>query len=159
LHDELTKLSFSEITTLASNPRPERKQTPVKINRACIEYNNYLTKLQNILNKPRGNSPDVKLEYTPPCIEYLLKNPIGKGQRNDTLAFLASFFRQTGMDEEKTEDTLMEWNDQMCDPPIAEREVTVTVQSVYKGNGKVGCSKATILSKCDPDCKFKRKGL
>jgi DNA primase large subunit len=159
MYDELSKLTYNEITKLAANPRAEIKNPVSKIPRACLEYNNYMNKLIAALNKPRGNAPDVKLNYTPPCIEYLLKNPIGKGQRNDTLAFLASFFRQTGMDEEQCEKTLIKWNDQMCSPPISDREVSITVQSVYHGNGKVGCAKAKILSKCNEDCKFKKKGI
>jgi hypothetical protein len=158
-YDELTSLSYSDITKLASNPKADSKMVPIKVARACLEYKSYITKLNAILNKPRGNSPDVKLDYTPPCVEFLLKNPMGKGQRNETLAFLASFFKQTGMGQDKAETTLLAWNDQMCEPPISEREVTITVQSIYSGQGKVGCAKATILSKCDPNCKFKKKGI
>lgn len=156
-HKELTSLSFKEITELAKRPRSENKPTLSKISQACMEFNNYYTKLAAKMNKPKGQMKDMVLDYTPPCIEYLLNNPVGKGQRNDTLAFLASFLKQTGISEERAEEKLLDWNDQMCDPSVPEREVGVTVQSMYKSNGKVGCAKAKILSRCDPDkCKFKK---
>lgn len=159
-YNELSSLKYSDIIKIASEPRIENKVTSKFNSKAHMEYQNYASKVITAMNRPKGNMTDVKLEFTPPCVEYLLKNPIGKGQRNDTLAFLASFFRQTGMNEEQAQETLQKWNDQMCDPSIAEKEVEITVSSIYSGNGKMGCAKAKILSQCDGDrCKLRRRGI
>lgn len=158
-YNELVELPYSEVAKLASEPRAEI-QVPIKSNqKARMEYHTYVNKLTALLNRPRGSAVDVKLDYTPPCVDYLLKNQIGKGQRNDTLAFLASFFRQTGMNEEQATDALNKWNDNMVDPPIAGKEVEITVQSIYSGNGRMGCSRGRILSQCNTECKLHRKGI
>lgn len=159
-YDELLTLTHSQIIELAIDPRAEIIKE-VKVNqKANMEYRNYLEKTLALINKPRSKGTlELKLDYTPPCVEYLLKNQVGKGQRNDTLAFLASFFRQTGMSEEQTEEALIKWNNAMCDPPIKEQEVTITINSIYCGNGNMGCARGRTLSQCDDKCKFKRKGI
>lgn len=159
-YDELTRLSFSEIIELAKEPRLDPRPVVHKIPRAQMEYNRYIKKLNDYLNRPRNTQVAIKLDYTPPCVEYLLNNLVPQGQRNDTIAFLASFFKQTGMPKEQTEETLLEWNEQKCVPPTSSREVRTTVNSIYSCENKMGCSRARILSKCGGEsCKFYKKGM
>lgn len=159
-YEELTTLTYESIITMAQGPRAEIITKPRLNAKSHMEYMTYVNKINAQLNKPKGTFTEVKLDYTPPCVEYLLNNPIGKGQRNDTLAFLASFLKQTGMEEQQTEATLLKWNDTMCSPSIPEREVTITVNSIYCGNGKMGCARGRILSRCDANtCKLAKKGI
>ena len=159
-YEELTTLKYQDIVLMAQSPRAEAKTQPIINQKANMQYRNYLKKLDAILNKPKSTGPTMKLDYTPPCVDYLLHNEIGKGQRNDSLAFLASFCKQSGYLEDETDKLLVKWGDDMCTPSIPEEEVTTTVNSIYKGDGKMGCSTATILSKCDKKlCKLHKRGF
>lgn len=158
--DELATMSFSDVKSLASTPRAEVKSTPVMSHRASMEYRTYIKKLELMLNKPRPTGMlDTKLDYTPPCIEHILNSPVGKGQRNETLAVLASFLRQSGHSEDQALATINQWNDRSCTPPIDDSELLKTTDSIYKGQHKMGCAKARLISKCDGDiCKLHKKG-
>lgn len=159
-YEEIENSTYEQIRTIAKNPRADKKKE-YSINQAAhMEYMNHIKKVHLIMNKPRNGSVEMKLDFTPPCVDYLLKNQCGKGQRNDTLAFLASFCKQSGMDMDKATVMLEQWNDTLCVPSMPPREISTTVQSIYGGNGNMGCARAKMISVCNKDeCKLYRKGI
>jgi hypothetical protein len=160
--EELTKLSFDNITQLADAPRSlgleEIQIRPLQ--RAQNEYRNYVKKLEDFLNKPKFNGKiETTLNFVPPCIEYLLNNQLGKGQRNDTTALLASFLRQSGYKFDEVVATLLDWNDKYVSPAMDEREIKITVESIFKGQHIMGCTRAKMLSQCGgKECKLYKQG-
>ena len=159
-YNELCNLTFNEIKKIAENPRaiPKRNYTVNPI--ANMTLKNYAKKFEMIVNRARVSLPNnVKLDYMPPCVEYLFNNPVGEGQRNDTTAFLASYLKQCGIPFDKAIERLYRWNEEYCDPMLPEKEIDTTVASIYNGTAKMGCSTAKILSECnEKECKlYERK--
>ncbi len=156
---ELNAISFKELEELAKEPRIEEKRI-YKFNiKAHAEYMNNVKKFNLILNRPKINKDMKSLDYTPPCIEYLLNNPTSKGQRNSTLALLASYYNQSGCSSEEAIEALSIWNNNIVSPCIKEEELINTINSIYQGDHKMGCSTASIMSQCDKEkCKFSKRG-
>ena len=157
--EELSTMSYLDIKNMATKPRviPQAKN---KISiRAKMEMQGYEKKFDLLLNKTKTTfTSDNTLSYTPPCVNYLLTNPVGAGQRNDTVAFLANFFKQSGLNEEEAKAKLYSWNEEYCTPSLPDREIDITTNSIYSGNAKMGCSTARIISQCDIEqCKLNRK--
>jgi hypothetical protein len=102
------------------------------------------------------NIPESKQELLP-CVKEVLKNGVGEGGRNNTLAYIASAIMQSGYQLEETVDILQEWN-LLNDPPLEEREVTMTIESVYKmllDGKKYGCSSFKENGYCiDRNCRL-----
>lgn len=148
--NEIKELSFEQIRKLAEEPRPIPKREH-KINpRASAEMQNYIKKFEMMVNRVRANvNINAKLDYIPPCVEYLFSNTIGAGQRNMTVAFLASYLRQAGFTEKQAINKMHMWNESNCDPKLPEREIEITVTSIYNGEAKMGCSTAKVLGRCD----------
>ena len=158
-YEELNTLTFSAIKSIAKNPRIIPKKEKKFNLKASMEMKNYANKFQLELNRKRVHRPsNLKLEYTPPCVEYLFNNPIKKGQRNDTVAFIASFLKQTGITEDQAIRRMQDWNEEHCEPKLSDREISLTVNSIFHGSAKMGCSTAKVLSECDKEkCKLTRK--
>lgn len=155
-YEELKTMKFEEIKELAKQPRVVPKKKVSKNLKASMELNNCIEKFKMKIGRNRVRLPsDMNLEYTPPCVKYLLENPVGKGQRNDTVAFLASFFRQTGATIEESINKLLSWNEEFCEPRLSDREIEITTNSIYSGDSKMGCSTAKTISECDQEnCKL-----
>lgn len=69
-----------------------------------------------------------------------IEGPIGKGERNKTLASLAGSMRQRGMGQGIIETALLDVNEKQCAPPLPENEVRKVAQSISRyeperGNG------------------------
>ena len=158
-YEELSTLSFSAIISIAKNPRiiPKKEK---KLNlKANMEIKNYAHKFDLSISRSRvHHSSDLKLDYTPPCVDYLFNHPVKKGQRNDTVAFIASFLKQTGITEEQAVKRMQSWNEEYCEPKLSDREISLTVNSIFTGSAKMGCSTAKILSECNKQkCELNKK--
>lgn len=157
--DEITNSTFASIKSIAKNTRIIPKIEKKVSMKAKMEFQSYEKKFNMLINRVKTNIPEgATLDYTPPCVSYLLNNPIGAGQRNDTTAFLASFFKQNGLSEDDAKLKLYGWNGNRCTPSLSEEEIDITVESIYSGDAKMGCSTAKTISKCDIEkCKLYRK--
>lgn len=89
--------------------------------------------------------------YTPPCITNLLQSSIEAGQRNIVVTSLASFFKQHGHNLNETKEILRQFNRNNCSPPLPDREILLSVNSVFKKNYTWGCRTFSLLSKCEKD--------
>jgi hypothetical protein len=150
-YEELTEKPFSYIQDLARRPRIQYEVKKTLSDKAYMEIMNYEKKFKIKVDKTssKGSYKDLELKYMPPCVENLLENEVGKGQRNDTVAFLASYLMQAGKTQEETLDMLLDWNNDKCNPSMPEREVGITVNSIYNGGAQMGCSTAKIISVCN----------
>lgn len=156
--EELRALGVEKILEMATEPRSINAEPPKLIPMAQLAYKNYLGKVA--LKTPKTYTGAFKaLEYTPPCIAVLLDEPVPKGQRNNTAAAIASFFRQQGLNKEECEARMDEWNEKHCDPSMDKAELVNTINSVYNGAYKMGCSWMNTISTCDKgQCKlYKRR--
>jgi archaellum biogenesis ATPase FlaH len=61
-----------------------------------------------------------------------LRGPIPEGQRNDTATRLAGLLLAKGHSREQTLALLLPWAQGVCDPPMDDRELQATVQSVAR---------------------------
>lgn len=159
-YKEIQTLSLSDIKSIAKNPRIIPKKEKKLSLKASMEMRNYTNKFNmSIAKKSSGRTSNLKLEYMPPCVEYLLAHPVKKGQRNNTIAFLTSFFKQTGITESQTIERLSIWSEEYCEPRLSEREIEATVNSIYNGSSnKMGCSTAKDISECNKEaCKLNKK--
>jgi len=157
--DELYQLNLHEIKTLAKESRTINLSSPRSNPRTIQMYREMISKWES--QKPKFHNTkrsDLLLDYTPPCVQYLLFNTTGKGQRNNTAAVLISFFKRRGKTEEETYERMLRWNKIYCQPSLSPKEIEITVKSIYHGNGQYGCATLEKLSQCSPEkCKLARR--
>lgn len=94
-----------------------------------------------------------------PCVKYILQNGALKGGRNNLTMALASSLFQVGKDYEECLDIVNSWNTRKNDPPLSQREITLTVNSAYRNTQdgrKYGCSAFKDLDVCVKGCPVRR---
>lgn len=159
--DELRHMPEQEIKNLAQQPRYLEQRFPAFSPFAHTQYKRYveqMVKEKRELEKEMKKRGNQKLDYTPPCIEYILENGAEKGARNNTLAALASFKKAQGISLEEALVELSEWNSTKNNPMIHPRELEKTIRSIYAGYRNYGCSRLKELSVCNiEECRLKRK--
>jgi hypothetical protein len=62
----------------------------------------------------------------------LLRDGVGEGERNNTIASLAGHLLRHGVDPEVATELLLAWNAARCRPPLASEEVVRTLQSIAR---------------------------
>lgn len=155
---ELRSLSFADVKLLASKKRDMVFEAPVYSTKANRMYNKFVDEwdleVKKIEERKTKGVGDYKYTYTPPCIAKLLKDGMGEGGRNNGIAILSSFFKQSGLTEDQCINKMSLYNQQNVTPSLVEREVVRTVISVYSGNYKYGCRSLVDLELCSPKCKI-----
>lgn len=154
-HQEVRKCTLEEIQNLAKMPRPYKAEKNASVvAQARGQFKLLERRLEEKILKRATRSasgPSKPLDFTPPCIEHLLNNQVGEGQRNCTVAVLTSFLHQQQIAMDEARDRLEEWNYKQCSPPMEDGEIENTLNSVYNGGYSYGCSTARILSVCDKE--------
>lgn len=157
---ELRTLSYNDIRLLAQQQRNIPKEKPRYNTRANRMFNKYVDEWKKILqdiedrkNKTYNNT----FKYTPPCIKSILEEGIKEGSRNNTVASVASFFKQQGLSEAEVTDRLTKFNAEMVQPPLNVKEIERTVSSIYCGEYKYGCRTLIELDYCKDECKIAQK--
>jgi len=98
------------------------------------------------------------LNFTPPCIEYILEHGAVEGSRNITIACLSSFCKSSGKSLNETITFISEWNSRNV-KPTGEKELERTVRSIFLGDKQFGCSTLKTISECNSSsCKLSQKG-
>lgn len=98
-----------------------------------------------------------KLDFTPPCIQYILENGAQEGQRNITIACLTGFYKSLGKTLNETIELISSWNESNV-KPTGQQELKTTVRSIFSGEKLYGCSTLKLLSRCDEkNCKLSKK--
>ena len=75
----------------------------------------------------------------PPCLNTLHSNGIPEGGRNETMTNIAVYYQKSG--EKKIKLKLLTVNEDICDPPLDEKEIDIIVNSITKKEYDYGCSK------------------
>jgi len=164
-HEELDKLSLQEIRALAQAPRFLPKPPVQTSQRAKLALDKYIKTWTERVNTRREFSGRIrKLEELPVCINTMLEKTFREtiDGRNNSCAALASFFLQQGMEREEALARLEQWGQMNCVPPLPQKEIETTVNSVYNGQYRYGCETFKTLSgvcnkdQCPLFCKGKK---
>lgn len=153
---ELKTLTHEEIKNIAKSFRVMKYDTPYYNQFAHSQYMIYKDKA---IQKSKHKNVKHKgtLKYTPPCIKYLLENGAVQGQRNITIAILASFYKNCGISLDATIQKIDEWNENNT-IPTKSSELNKTVKSIYLGRFSYGCNTIKNISECDMQhCSLKKK--
>lgn len=153
-HEELKACSLEQVKVFAKMPRSYKKDSSIcAIPQAAGQFKLYERRInEKKLKRQSRNLNNLKpLDFTPPCVEHLLNEKVVEGQRNCTVAALASFFHQQQIDIEEAKGRLEEWNSQKCFPSMEDEEIEITLKSVYSGGYTYGCSSVREISICDKE--------
>lgn len=156
-YDELKTLSQSDIKELAREKRHIPKQTYSTIQYSKKRYESICDKANEEIEKKNKNvKSNGTLKYTPPCIKHIIENGATEGNRNNTLAALASYYRNRGYDLDSTIKYCTNWNNIRLTNSLNNSEVIKTVKSVYLGKKNYGCASLKFLGDCnEKECKLK----
>lgn len=155
--DELRNLSKDAIVNLAHNPRSIKHKKIIEANK--IANTQYLKAIQEFIKYSAEANKDFRsnktISFIPPCIQSLLDNGAEIGQRNMSIAILASFFKRYGKSFNEACDIISDWNSKNASP-TGETELKRTVRSMYNSDKSYGCSSISLYTDCDcSNCKIK----
>lgn len=150
-YEELKELTYEEIISLAKSPRKIDYKKNLKNDFASKMYLEFESKALEEFNAKKNIESHGTLNYTPPCIQYLLENGAKDGNRNNSIAALASFYKSSGKDSKTSIALIEEWNSKLNVPPTSSNEVQRTILSIYSINKSFGCSRLKDISICDKE--------
>ena len=155
--EELRDYSIEKIKKLAVKERKVKHERRQKNIFAERQYHKMITEAREQMKDiSKDRKYAAKIDFIPPCIEYILNNGAEQGQRNMTIACLASFYKQYGKSILEAIDIITEWNSKNTEP-IGEVELKRTVRSLYASDKRYGCSTLKLLSECSPqNCRFEK---
>jgi len=113
--------------------------------------------LDNLLAK---ESPEVdqKLKDGPPCLQALLRQGFPQGTRNNGLFNLGVYLRKAYPDA--WDKKILEYNQQIMDPPLALNEVNIVADQVKKKDYQYKCADQPICNFCNKDlCRSRKHGV
>lgn len=154
---ELRTSPYEEIKQIAESTRlvriPSKPYNPVAQNM----YKTFVEKADNKVNEYKNIKGNGTLKYLPPCIKDIMENGSLDGQRNNTTAILASYYKSSGKDLQTAIKELESWNTTRCSKPLSKAELDRTLQSIYVGEKRFGCPSVKGLGLCSKEyCKFKK---
>jgi len=115
--------------------------------------------MHSIYAQDNADTDFIKLEdffeEGPPCLNTLKLNGVPEGGRNETITNVAVYYKKCGKKEFLQE--LLKIDEDMCDPPMGEKEVRIVYDSVTSKDYDYGCSKEPLFSNCNRKQCGKRK--
>jgi hypothetical protein len=160
-YNELKNSSLPDIKQLAQHPRQFNKAkrilVPVahqRMERFIQDYHREAKEQEILQNKVRKSS----INFIPPCVERILQDGANVGQRNITIACLASLYKSMGETYNNAINIISEWNSHNV-TPTPERELRRTVQSIYSSDKTYGCRTLSLISECSEQCKIYKKKM
>src|SRR5210317_1283296 len=104
------------------------------------------------------NNSDIIVKDGPPCLQYLCKEKISEGGRNNGLFNLGVYLRKAYPDE--WESKILEYNAQYLAPPLPLNEVNTVAKQLEKKDYAYRCSDAPICAHCNKDlCQTRKFGI
>lgn len=147
--EEVRSEKYNDILTRASSPIHITKSTYMLNAFANKQFQWFIQNYKQILDiGVIKNNKTNNLKYTPPCIEYILENGANDGNRNNTVAALASFYKSTGIDSDECIENILEWNSEKS-VDLDPREITATIHSIFRKDKAFGCHRLKEISVCD----------
>jgi hypothetical protein len=155
-YQELQNNNLLDIKQMAQQPRQLNKTkrilVPVahqRLERFIEDYHREAKQKEADKNKTRKSS----INFIPPCVEKILQYGANVGQRNITIACLASLYKSMGETYNNAVSLISEWNSNNV-TPTPERELRRTVQSIYSSDKTYGCKTLCLISECSDQCKI-----
>jgi len=94
----------------------------------------------------------------PPCLQHLIGKKVTSGNRNIVLTNIGRYLRKA--DQENMVSRGHEFNNLYFDPPLADAEVTSTVQSAGKKDYEYNCNKSPLKQHCNKElCQTRKYGV
>lgn len=148
--NELKNLSEEQIKNLAKQPRQIQTKEITKINNIARQaFQKNITEYEaNKKEAKKDKKYNAKLKVIPPCVQCLIDNGAQEGQRNISIACLASFYRNYGKSLNETTDIISDWNSRNY-VPTGEVELQKTVRSIFTSQKSYGCSTLKLISDCN----------
>jgi hypothetical protein len=151
--------SFKELETMAKNYcNGIVIQKEYSLNEEiALNFNKTFDEMEGRkVKKATISLPEEKQDLLP-CVQEVLKSGVGEGGRNNTLAYISSAILQSGYSLEETVELLTDWN-QLNNPPLEDKEVTMTIESTYKmllDGKRYGCNSFKENGYCvDRNCRL-----
>lgn len=155
--DELRYTSEEDIRDIAKKERYFSPKKYTFCKQANKMYETFIERTVVRLNDFKNIKSSGTLKYTPPCILKMLEDGAKEGQRNHTIAILASFFKSNGKNLDEALEILERWNTEKNSNPTPVAELRKTARSLYCSNKSYGCSSIKTLEMCmQEDCRFKK---
>lgn len=155
--DELKDSPYEYIKTIAKSKRKIKSVNRTYNDQAHSIFNNFIEKTNEKVANYKNIKSNGTLKYTPPCIAEILEYGAQNGQRNNTCAVVASFYKASGKDMEECMKIMTEWNETKTSHPVSNYELNRTISSIYYSNNQFGCSSIKNLGLCSKEyCKFKK---
>ena len=106
-----------------------------------------------------GDSGDTSpMKDGPPCLQFLLKNMISEGGRNNGLFNIGVYLRKAYPDSWESE--ILTYNMQYLDPPLPLNEVNIVAKQLEKKDYAYRCSDAPIVTHCNKElCQTRKHGI
>ena len=145
-YKELIDLPIGEIYRLAQSPRIIEYPRPSlheKANKQWFEYMKDFENFKKMQYRKRGNGPSITKGEIPESVQEVIDNGPIQGLRNETIAALASFYKNQEYTQEEIEQSLLEWNA----GSLPEREVLTTVRSIINKDLNYGINRFKSLAK------------
>jgi hypothetical protein len=94
----------------------------------------------------------------PPCLQFLLKNKISEGGRNNGLFNIGVYLRKAYPDSWESE--ILTYNMQYLEPPLPLSEVNIVAKQLEKKDYAYRCSDSPINAHCNKDlCQTRKHGI
>jgi len=138
IKDDGTSATLDEFIALYE----EHKQTPEQV-----------IKLQITDDPETSNMKD-----GPPCLQFLIKNKISEGGRNNGLFNIGVYLRKAYPDSWESE--ILTYNMQYLEPPLPLNEVNIVAKQLEKKDYAYRCSDAPINAHCNKElCQTRKHGI
>ncbi len=154
---ELRYETYGNIKNIASAKRTIVQPKRDYNQKAGNIFNNFIEKTKERIASYTNIKSTGTLKYLPPCIKEILEQGAIDGQRNNTIAIVASYYKASGKDMKEAFDLMNEWNETVTSKPVSNYELKRTIQSIYTSDMQFGCSSIKNLGLCSKEyCKFKK---
>ena len=108
-----------------------------------------------ITDDPEDVSP---MKDGPPCLQFLLKNKISEGGRNNGLFNIGVYLRKAYPDSWESE--ILTYNLQYLEPPLPLNEVNIVAKQLEKKDYAYRCSDSPINAHCNKElCQTRKHGI
>ena len=122
-------------------------------------YENYKQTPEQLTALQVGDPEEVlPMKDGPPCLQFLLKNKISEGGRNNGLFNIGVYLRKAYPDSWESE--ILTYNLQYLEPPLPLSEVNIVAKQLEKKDYAYRCSDSPINAHCNKDlCQTRKHGI
>ena len=122
-------------------------------------YESYKQTPEQLMALQVGDPEEVSsMKDGPPCLQFLLKNKISEGGRNNGLFNIGVYLRKAYPDSWESE--ILTYNLQYLEPPLPLSEVNIVAKQLEKKDYAYRCSDSPINAHCNKDlCQTRKHGI